>query len=99
MSGKQIPRTDSIQELARFRDSHDLTDFTDQLEEVTEPVFQRQVVVKVPLPADDLKVLKKLAKVQAVRYTDLIRTSVLEKVRASWAAAPGGSKRSGRRPG
>ena len=37
----KIPETDSIQELASFWDTHDLTDFEDQLEEVTEPVFER----------------------------------------------------------
>ncbi len=37
----KIPRTDSIDELARFWDSHDLTDFEDQLVEVTEPAFER----------------------------------------------------------
>lgn len=36
-----IPQADSIHELARFWDTHDLTDFEDQLEEVSEPVFDR----------------------------------------------------------
>lgn len=39
MSTKEIQRTESIQELAQFWDSHDLTDFADELEEVSEPVF------------------------------------------------------------
>jgi len=30
---------DSIEKLAEFWDTHDLTDFEDELEEVTEPVF------------------------------------------------------------
>ncbi len=41
MRNQQIPETDSIEELAAFWDTHDLTDFEDQLEEVTEPVFVR----------------------------------------------------------
>ncbi len=36
-----LPQTDSIQELAKFWDTHDLTDFENDLEEVTEPVFER----------------------------------------------------------
>jgi hypothetical protein len=36
MRTKAIPRTDSIQELAQFWDSHDLTDFAEDLEEVSE---------------------------------------------------------------
>lgn len=54
----QIPRTDSIQELAHFWDSHDLTDFDDQLEEVAESVFERQgTVLKVPLSAEEAAAL------------------------------------------
>ncbi|MCF8143096.1 MAG: BrnA antitoxin family protein [Deltaproteobacteria bacterium] len=38
---KVLPQIDSIQELARFWDTHDLADFEDQLEEVRESVFKR----------------------------------------------------------
>lgn len=48
---KEIPQTDSIQELAEFWDSHDLTDFEEELEEVTEPVFERETAVTIRLPA------------------------------------------------
>ncbi len=41
VTGPRLPQTDSIQELARFWDTHDLTNFEDQMEEVTEPVFER----------------------------------------------------------
>ena len=39
--GQRLPETDSIQELARFWDTHDLTDFEADLEEVGEAVFVR----------------------------------------------------------
>jgi hypothetical protein len=42
MKTQIIPNSDSIHELAQFWDSHDLTDFEDQLEEVTEPIFERK---------------------------------------------------------
>ncbi len=51
MKKSKLPKTDSIQELAVFWDSHDLTDFEDELEEVTEPVFVRGTAIKVPLQA------------------------------------------------
>ena len=38
MRRQRIPQTDSIRELAEFWDTHDVTDFDDELEEVTEPV-------------------------------------------------------------
>lgn len=46
MNQTNIPQTDSIQELADFWDTHDLTDFENELEEVTEPVFDTSVSVR-----------------------------------------------------
>ena len=37
----KLPKIDSVEELAEFWDTHDLTDFEEELEEVTEPVFGR----------------------------------------------------------
>jgi hypothetical protein len=42
MNTAKIPQTDSIEELARFWDTHDVTDFEGQLEEVVEPAFERE---------------------------------------------------------
>ena len=42
MKTPKIPRTDSIQELAKFWDAHDLTDFDDALEDVPGSVFERR---------------------------------------------------------
>lgn len=42
MNTSKIPQTDSIQELARFWDTHDLMDFADELDEISEPVFERE---------------------------------------------------------
>lgn len=39
----ELPRTDSISELAEFWDTHDLTDFEDRLEEISDRVFTRRV--------------------------------------------------------
>jgi hypothetical protein len=38
----RLPKTDSIEDLARFWDTHDLTDFQNQLEVVDEPIFVRE---------------------------------------------------------
>jgi hypothetical protein len=80
MSTAKIPQTDSIEELARFWDSHDVTDFEDQLEEVVEPVFERETVVKVSLPCKEAETLKELAQSKGLHDTDLIRQWVLERV-------------------
>ena len=49
MTRTNIPKTDSIQELAHFWDMHDLTDFEGELKEVGEPVFERPTSVTVLL--------------------------------------------------
>jgi len=46
--------TDSIEELAKFWDSHDLTDFEYQLQEVTDPVFERKKVVQMQPTEEDI---------------------------------------------
>lgn len=46
MNYTQIPQTDSIQELAEFWDTHDLTDFEDELEEVRELIFDTLVSMR-----------------------------------------------------
>ena len=83
MSTSKIPQTDSIEELARFWDHHDLTDFEDQVEEVPEPVFEREAVVKVHLPCKEAEELKELAHAKGLDGADLIRQWILERVHAS----------------
>ena len=58
MNRTKIPQTDSIEELARFWDTHDLTDFADELEEVNESVFERQTEVTIRLEPQMLPLLQ-----------------------------------------
>lgn len=46
MKKSKLPKTGSIQELAEFWDTHDLTDFEDELEEIAEPVFVYDTAIK-----------------------------------------------------
>jgi hypothetical protein len=83
MKAENLPQTDSIQDLALFWDTHDLTDFEDQLEEVAGPVFEREAIVEVHLAAREAEVIKEIARSKGVRSADLIREWVLEKLRAA----------------
>ena len=81
---QKIPQTDAIEELARFWDVHELTDFEDQLEEVTEPVFQRKMeTISVPLNPQEVEAVKRIAESAGVEYSALIRRWVLEKLHSS----------------
>jgi hypothetical protein len=78
----KIPETDSIRELAEFWDTHDVTEFADELVEVAEPVFAPRPTkgVTVPLSASELKGLRDLAASRGVDEAVLIRTWVQEKL-------------------
>jgi predicted DNA binding CopG/RHH family protein len=83
MSTENLPQTDSIREMAEFWDTHDLTDFEDQLVEVTNTAFQQQAEVKIHLPLKEAKTIQQLANAKGIDSADLIRQWVLEKVKAS----------------
>ncbi len=85
MKSPRIPNTDSIEELSKFWDTHDLTDFEDQLEELTAPVFSRrkESTVAIELTPKEVQALSRLAESQGVEETKLVRQWVREKLRAS----------------
>ena len=80
MIKQKLPKTDSISELARFWDKHDITDFEDLLEEVTEPVFSKGKDIQVHLKQDEIESLEKLARQKGLKNNELIREWILEKL-------------------
>lgn len=78
MNRSKIPQTDSIQELAQFWDTHDLTDFEDELEEVAEPVFESKVTVR--LNPDEAEVVKTLANARGTSPATLVQEWVVERI-------------------
>jgi predicted DNA binding CopG/RHH family protein len=78
----KLPTTDSIRELAEFWDTHDMTDFEDELEEVTEEVFDRERAITLRLPRDEAESIHKLAALKGVDDAELIREWVREKIGA-----------------
>lgn len=71
-----MPQTDSIETLARFWDEHDLTDFEDQLEEMTERVFERsgEATVRIRLQRRDLETVRRLAQARGIGQAALLRS-------------------------
>jgi len=80
MTSQRLPQTDSIQELASFWDTHDLTDFEDELEEVEEQVFEREQSITFRLPSSEAEAVHEMAKAKGVPDADLVREWVLEKI-------------------
>jgi hypothetical protein len=80
MKKPKLPKTDSIEKLAQFWDTHDLTDFEDELEEVAEPVFARSTAIKVPLDIREAEAVEKMALAKGVSREELIRAWVRQKL-------------------
>lgn len=81
MKSQNLPKTDSIEELAKFWDSHDLTEF-EGLEEVTEPVFEyrRGTATVLRLEPEQAKAVEQVAKARGIEQSELLREWVLEKL-------------------
>jgi predicted DNA binding CopG/RHH family protein len=80
MNPAKLPQTDSIQELAKFWDTHDLTDFENELEEAQPTVFQREEQISVRLQHDEAEALRKMATSQGIPDSELIRQWVIERI-------------------
>ena len=83
MRARKIPTTDSIEALARFWDTHDVTEFEDQLEDLPESPFQRKAekVIPVRLRRQEVEALRRIAKSRGVREPTLLQQWVREKLR------------------
>lgn len=89
-SSPRIPNTDSIGELAKFWDNHDLTDFEDELEEIPTRVFSRrkETTVAVALTTKEVQAIRRLADAQGINESKLLREWVREKLRGSSPGKP-----------
>ncbi len=76
----KLPQIDSIEKMAEFWDSHDVTDFEEELEEVADPVFQSKTVVKVPLDSQQAELARQLAAAKGITLPNLIQQWVRDRV-------------------
>ena len=85
MKRRQIPNTDSIEELAEFWDRHDLTDFEQDLAEVSKPVFVRAkgTALSIELQPPAAQHLRKIARSKGVKETTVLRQWILERLQQS----------------
>lgn len=83
MSTRKVPTTDSIQKLAKFWDVHDLTDYGDELEEVTEPVFERGTPIELRLQGEEAEAVRRMARAKGVTEEQLIHEWVRQRLSRS----------------
>ena len=85
MRRQELPNTDSIEELAKFWDTHDLTDFEGDLGEAGEPVFVREKgsSLSIDLQPTEARHLKRIARSKGVKETTMLRQWILERLHDS----------------
>jgi len=88
MSAKHLPKTDSIEQLAQFWDTHDLTDFDAVLEEAPESVFERESTFTVHLDSKKADAVRQIAESQGYPPAKLIQLWVDERITGQSANQP-----------
>lgn len=85
MKRPRVLQNGSIRELAEFWATHDSADLEDELEEVTDPIFERDAqTVVVRLSREEAEAARRLAQSAGVGSpSELIRQWVTEKLAAS----------------
>ena len=78
----KIPEFKTIEEMARFWDSHDITDFEDQLTEVKEPIFQKMKsrIISFKLDSEQYEKLKKIADQKKLNTVSLVNQWVTKQI-------------------
>lgn len=76
---QSLPRIDAIERLAQFWDTHDLTDFEHELEEIKGPVFARRekISVVIDLPAREARRVKKIARSRGLEESTMLKNGFL----------------------
>jgi hypothetical protein len=90
---QELPTTDSIHDLTAFWNSHDLTDYEEELEEVSEPVFVREGALEIPLQASEAEALDHIAKSKGVSKEMLVREWVRQKLKSFEERPRNGSRK------
>jgi len=75
-----IPSSDDVKKLAEFWQTHDSTDYLDQMVEIPGPLLVRKNTVKVPLKSGEAKTLQKMAEAKGLSPGELIHKWVVEKI-------------------
>ena len=82
MRKPSLPTTDSIEKLAKFWDTHDLTEFEGELEEAVKPVFERATgtALRIDLQPAEAQQLKRIARSKRVKETTVARQWIQERL-------------------
>ncbi len=84
MNERELPRFSSDEEFAEWVETHDLSEYMDSFEVVTEKIKVRRTREKQSVGLDlnrrDLDAIKRLAKTRGIPYKTLIQKWLIEKL-------------------
>ena len=85
MRRQMLPASDSIEELAKFWETHDLADFEDVLEEADEPVFVRLTPTSLTIDLQPIQAqrLKRIARSRRVKEATIVRQWIIDRLQES----------------
>jgi hypothetical protein len=85
MRRQMLPASDSIEKLAKFWETHDLTDFEEELQEVGEPVFVRPTSTSLTIDLKPIEAqrLKRIARSRRVKEATLVRQWIIDRLQES----------------
>jgi len=85
MRRQTLPASDSIEELAKFWETHDLADFEEELEEAEEPVFVRptRTSLTIDLHPMEAQRLKRIARSRRVKEATIVRQWIIDRLQES----------------
>ncbi len=78
----KIPKFKNLEEMAKFWDNHDITDFENQLIEVKEPIFEKMEsrIISLMLGSDQYDKLKKIADQKKLNTISLVNEWVTKQI-------------------
>ena len=91
MKHEMLPATDSIEELAKFWETHDLADFEQHLEEADEAVFVRPTGTSLTIDLQPIEAqrLMRIARSRRVKEATIVRQWIIDRLQeSSWTPRP-----------
>ena len=78
----KIPKFKNLEEMVKFWDNHDITDFENQLIEVKEPIFEKMEsrIISLMLGSDQYDKLKKIADQKKLNTISLVNEWVTKQI-------------------
>jgi len=82
MEKMKIPEFQALEEMANFWDTHDVTDFENEMQEVHEPIFDgmNNNIISLALTSDYYAKLKNIAELRKLNIISLVNKWIVDNI-------------------